>query len=570
MSIYLRTVRRTARGLLPLLIVLALAQHAQAEGRNDRALIVAVDHSVEHSLELMLLSQQVAEAADSQRRWTYAHTLETGAEVTIGDAERDKGLVDELEHRFAGRHNIVLTKTPARSFWIGYSPAALKQYDAEALRKRYNLLEDFILGLRRLVPGVTIEREGDGVLVHSQDHGIEEVLREKLFHLAIVEPRSATSWHVAWNKENASERLRAWPIESAIRFSVAEPLELVVEPNGPGAMFTVGDPQRYSGFVQAVRTALSHHEQYVLTETTSLVMRFERRDISRDHVAPLPDPAVFDILSEIEEIANPSVQANLIGDTVWAHAKDPAHNIDRAAIIRSALAARSDLIITPCPDQSLVIKLAPGARLFPPKPPVDAARLAGTIDAKVRALKLRPVQVTSVGVEKAEVTFASDTDTAVFRRAVSNVGRLSFRLIDEPSSNENTTIPPSPGDEWLPTSEGRHVWVKPGTIVSGDMIAGANVKTNTYTEQPVVAVDLTDEGRSIFAAATRIHVGERLAVVIDGVVATSPSINEPIEGGRVEISGAFTPETARALVKEIVPYPNVLPLKIVDGDPAAR
>jgi hypothetical protein len=570
MSICLQTIWRAACGLLPLLFALAMPQHAQAEGRNNRMLIVAVDHSVEHSRDLMLLSQQVAEAANSQLRWIYAHTLEAGAEVTIGDAERDKGLVDELEHRFAGRNKVVVTKTPARSFWIAYSPAALKQFDAEALRKRYNQLEDFILRLRTPVPGVTIEPEGDGALIRSQDHGIEEVLREKLFMLVIVEPRSATSWRVAWNKENTSERLRAWPVEKAVRFFIAEPLDLVVEPNGSGAMFTVIDPERYSGFVQAVRTALAHHEQYVLTETASLVMRIERRDISRDPAALLPDPAAFDLLSEIEELANPSVQVNVIGDTVWAHAKDPARNIDRAAIIRSALATRSDLIIASRPDQSLVVSLAPGAYLFPPKPPVDPARLANTIDADARALKLGPVQVASVGVEKAEVTFASDIDAAVFRRAVSNIGRLAFRLVEEPPSYDEATIPPSPGDERLPISHGGYVWVKPGTILSGDMIAEAKVETNTYSQQPVVAIHLTDDGRAVFAAATRLHVGERLAVVIDGVVVTAPYIREPIEGGQVEIDGAFTPDSASALVKKIVPYPSDFPLRIVEGDTAPR
>jgi len=553
-----------ACGALVLAFTYAMQPYAQAEGQSSRSLIVAVDHSVEHSQDLMLLSQQVAEAADSQRRWIYAHTLEAGAEVTIGDAERDKGLVDELERRFAGRTKIVLTETRARSFWISYTPVILKQYNEQALRKRYNQLEDFILRLRTPVRGVTIERDGDGALVRSQDRGIGDVLREKFFTLVAVEPRSATSWHVAWNKENTSERLRAWPIEAAVRFFLSEPLDLLVEPNGPGAVFTLIDLQRHSGFVQAVRTALAHHDQYVLTETPSLVMHLERKDIKRDAMDPLPDPVAFDIVSEIDELANPSVEVTPVGDAVWAHAKDPAHNIDRAAIIRSALAARSDLIITPRPDQSLVVSLAPGAHLFPPRPPVDASRLASTIDADARALKLRPVQVASAGVEKAKVTFASDTDAAIFRRAVSNVGRLAVRLVEERPSKDEATTPPSPDDERLPTSQGGYLWLKPGTILTGDMIADARVEQNSHTEQTVIAIQLTDEGRTLFAAATRVHLDERLAVIIDGIIVTAPVIREPIEEGQVEIEGEFTPESAGALVKKIVPHPSDLPLKIVD------
>jgi preprotein translocase subunit SecD len=102
------------------------------------------------------------------------------------------------------------------------------------------------------------------------------------------------------------------------------------------------------------------------------------------------------------------------------------------------------------------------------------------------------------------------------------------------------------------------------------MIADAKVETNTYSQQPVIAVNLTDEGRSVFAAATRLHVGERIAVVVDGVVVTAPYIREPIEGGQVEIDGVFTPDSAGALVQKIVPYPSDLPLRIVEGDTAPQ
>lgn len=100
------------------------------------------------------------------------------------------------------------------------------------------------------------------------------------------------------------------------------------------------------------------------------------------------------------------------------------------------------------------------------------------------------------------------------------------------------------------------------------MIADAKVEEDPRTAMPVIALHLTDEGREIFAAATRAHVGERLGVVVDGVVASAPLIIEPIIGGRVQISGNFTSVSAAALVKVILPRAGHIPLTIVEGDTA--
>jgi len=68
----------------------------------------------------------------------------------------------------------------------------------------------------------------------------------------------------------------------------------------------------------------------------------------------------------------------------------------------------------------------------------------------------------------------------------------------------------------------------------------------------------------LFAAATRVNVGRRLATIQDGMVISAPVVREPIEGGEVEISGTFTTESANTLVRSIIAHKDDLPLKIVE------
>ena len=62
-----------------------------------------------------------------------------------------------------------------------------------------------------------------------------------------------------------------------------------------------------------------------------------------------------------------------------------------------------------------------------------------------------------------------------------------------------------------------------------------------------VAVELTEKGRQQLKDATTQYQGQRIGIVSGGRLITAPMVNEPISGGRVEISGAFTETTARTL-----------------------
>ena len=71
------------------------------------------------------------------------------------------------------------------------------------------------------------------------------------------------------------------------------------------------------------------------------------------------------------------------------------------------------------------------------------------------------------------------------------------------------------------------------------------------SNEPIVKIVFNDEGAQLFEDITREHVGESLAIFLDGEMISAPRINEAIIGGTAIISGGFTPDEARLLAQNL-------------------
>jgi preprotein translocase subunit SecD len=99
-----------------------------------------------------------------------------------------------------------------------------------------------------------------------------------------------------------------------------------------------------------------------------------------------------------------------------------------------------------------------------------------------------------------------------------------------------------------PTSD-QTLWLSPEATLTN-----AHVSTAWYEprgEEHAIGLLLTEEGALRLARATRTHIGEPMALMIDGVVTAAPLIMAAIEGGRASIHGNFTEEEARAIAAGI-------------------
>jgi len=71
------------------------------------------------------------------------------------------------------------------------------------------------------------------------------------------------------------------------------------------------------------------------------------------------------------------------------------------------------------------------------------------------------------------------------------------------------------------------------------------------SNEPTVVLEFWSEGQKLFADITREHIGDVLAIFLDGVPISEPVIQDEIPDGRAIISGTFTPDEARELVRNL-------------------
>lgn len=101
--------------------------------------------------------------------------------------------------------------------------------------------------------------------------------------------------------------------------------------------------------------------------------------------------------------------------------------------------------------------------------------------------------------------------------------------------------------------------VEPGyddTGLTGRYLKKADLQFGAQTggavaNEPVVVLTFTEEGAALFEQITRDNVGGTLAIFLDGEPISTPVIREAISGGTATVSGGFTPDEARELVRNL-------------------
>ena len=145
---------------------------------------------------------------------------------------------------------------------------------------------------------------------------------------------------------------------------------------------------------------------------------------------------------------------------------------------------------------------------------------------------------------------------------VKTMGRLEFKLVEKSPtgviawSGSADTPPPDEIPEGTEiryhNDDGTNLansWyvVRSPVLLSGDRIRNARETQGNTSFEIVVSMSFDSPGSRKFGELTTNHVGELLAILLDGKVQSAPRINEPILGGNAQISGDFTFEEAQYL-----------------------
>ncbi len=100
------------------------------------------------------------------------------------------------------------------------------------------------------------------------------------------------------------------------------------------------------------------------------------------------------------------------------------------------------------------------------------------------------------------------------------------------------------------------------TAMTGEILREAVVRPDQFG-RPEIGFVLTGPGSELFYAYTSAHVGDQLAIVLDGRVLSAPNINQAIRDQGV-ISGQFTNEEAESLAVQMRYGALPISLKVVD------
>jgi preprotein translocase subunit SecD len=93
----------------------------------------------------------------------------------------------------------------------------------------------------------------------------------------------------------------------------------------------------------------------------------------------------------------------------------------------------------------------------------------------------------------------------------------------------------------------KQVYLLDKSIISGEQIKNATSGLDQQRGQYVVDVEFKDDASKVWADFTAANVGTQTAFVLDSQVVSAPEIQEAIPGGRTQITGQFTNESAREL-----------------------
>ncbi|MCH9669192.1 MAG: protein translocase subunit SecD [Actinomycetia bacterium] len=97
------------------------------------------------------------------------------------------------------------------------------------------------------------------------------------------------------------------------------------------------------------------------------------------------------------------------------------------------------------------------------------------------------------------------------------------------------------------STDEQQVYLLAGSIISGEEIQNATSGLDQQRGEHVVDLEFKSDATKVWADFTAANVGIQTAFVLDSQVVSAPQIREAIPGGRTQITGQFTADSAREL-----------------------
>jgi protein-export membrane protein SecD len=181
-------------------------------------------------------------------------------------------------------------------------------------------------------------------------------------------------------------------------------------------------------------------------------------------------------------------------------------------------------------------------------------RLMGAVTQSIEIVRRRidetgvlDPQITRQGDDRIVVQLPGIEDPERVKQLLGKTAKMTFRLLDDTA---NIAGPPPPGVDFLPVEgqPGVREPVRRRVEVDGANLTDARPGQDSSRGGGwVVNFTFDSVGARRFADVTSQNVGKRFAIVLDDKVISAPVIQTPITGGRGQISGNFSAQSASDL-----------------------
>ncbi len=265
-----------------------------------------------------------------------------------------------------------------------------------------------------------------------------------------------------------------------------------------------------------------------------------------------------------------SVLAQPAQNRLLVKVTDPA-KLDAATAALGTLAGNAGNGLTSQPDtevarapEGLAVTLSPVA--LNQHATATVAQSIEIIRRRVDASGVADPAITRQGADRIVVQLPGVDDPNRIKELIGQTAKMTFQLTDD-AANPNAPAPL--GEEVLPM-EGQgggpsgKIVVRRRIEVDGANLTDARAGQNPQTGEWVVNFTFDAVGTRRFADVSTREVGHPFAIVLDGRVISAPRINEPITGGRGQISGHFTAASATDLAVLLRAGALPAPLTVVE------
>ncbi len=187
----------------------------------------------------------------------------------------------------------------------------------------------------------------------------------------------------------------------------------------------------------------------------------------------------------------------------------------------------------------------------------DMSRAETIIRSRVDGLGVREASIQRQGSDSILVQIPGIQDPQQALDALGSTGQLEFVAVTPESIEDSATLASiQAGQDGVVLAKGTYQ-----PFMTGEVVTQATVGQNSSTGEIVVNLTMNAEGTKTWGEFTSSNIGQQVAIVLDGRVQSAPVVQSAITDGRTEISGNFTPDSAKQL--KTVLETGALPVNLV-------